>query len=147
MPLNITSMAWVNWMKNETLKVILENCLGVAFNMNDTFYYASADSACIDMDELDDLEPVVEKFGRQAFVAYEAIKRGHDPQISEHASDSDFLGAKVMILDMMAKASDYGEFYALREATKCRALAPNERKKVSKAMSRLQDWFSFFITR
>lgn len=134
-------------MKAETLEVIWENCLGVAFNMNDTFYYACADSSCIDMDELADLEPVVEKFGRQAFVAYEAIKRGHDPQIPEHASKPDFLGAKAMILYMMATASEYGEFYGLREATKSRALEPKERKKVSKAMSKIHDWFSFFITR
>lgn len=134
-------------MKNETLQVIWDNCFGVAFNMNDTFYYACADSACIDMDELEDLEPVIDRFGRQAFVAYEAIKRGHDPQIPEHAHNPDFLGAKAMILDMMAKASQYGEFYGLREVTKGRALEPKERKKVSKATSQLEKWFSFFITR
>jgi len=112
--------------------------------MNDTFYYASADSACIDMDDLEDLEPVIERFERSAFVAYEAIRRGHDPQIPQHASAPDFLAAKALILEIMAKASEYGEFYTLREATKCRALEPID--YLDTVVARIQNWFSFFIT-
>jgi len=132
---------------SKNMQLILDSCHAVAINLNDTFYYACADSACIDMDELGDLDPVLTKYGFDAFVAYEAIKRGHDPQIPSHASDPGFIGAKAMIQEMMDKADTYGEFFTLREAIKEKPLAPAERKKVAKQQSRLLEWFSFFIGR
>lgn len=135
-------------MKDSTLRLVYDNCLGVAINMNDTFYYSCSDTSTISEGELDDLEPVVEKFGYEAFVAYEAIKRGHDPQIPKNANNPDFIAAKAMICDIINKAEEYGEFFELRRTIeKVKALKPNERKKASKFQSKLEDWFSFFLSR
>lgn len=134
-------------MKESTIKTILNNAHAVAINLNDTFYYACADGTCIDMSELEDLEPVIEKYGDMAFVAYEAIKRGHDPEVTSVKYNPNFAPAKDMILDIMAKAEEFGEFYELRDCVKLQPLKPEQRKKLSKKVSRLQEWFSFFIGR
>lgn len=133
-------------MKDSTLKLIFENSLGVAINMNDTFYYACADSASIDTDELEDLEPVIELYGIDAFIAFEAIRRGHDPQIPQHIT-ANFLAAKTMIQDIMDKADEYGAFFTLRDTIKMKAHTPQERKRLSKAVAKAKDWFSFFTHR
>lgn len=135
-------------MKDETLRTIFENSHGVGINMNDTFYYACADVSSIDTDELSDLEPVIEKYGFQAFVAFEAIRRGHDPQIPKYANDPEFLEAKKMILEMMEKADEYGEFFELRHAVKeLKAHIPQKRKRISKFIMGLKSFYSFFTSR
>lgn len=133
-------------MNSKTIKLIEENCLGIAFSMNDTFYYACADISNIDFDELQDLESVIEKYGYDAIIAYEAIKRGHDPQIPQHITP-EFLASKKMIEDIMNNASEFGEFYTLRDTIKMRAKTPEERKKVSKKISLMKQFFSFWTNR
>lgn len=134
-------------MKNETLRKIFEDAFAVSINMNDTFYYACADSACIDVEELSDLEPVIEKYGHHAFTAYEAIKRGHDPQIPRNCGP-EFQEAKAMIKDIMVKADKYGEFYELRTTIEeNEALEARERRKLAKKKSKMKDFFSFFYSR
>lgn len=133
-------------MKDETLRLIFQNSHGVGINMNDTFYYACADSSSIGTDELEDLEPVIEKYGSEAFTAFEAIKRGHDPQIPQHITN-EFKAAKQMIQDMLDTADQYGVFYELRYTLKEKEHTPKERKKISKRIFKINEWFSFFTNR
>lgn len=133
-------------MKEATLKTVIENAHGVALNMNDTFYYACADSACIDIDELEDLEPVIERFGYRAFIAYEAIKRGHDPQIPSVVT-AEYKAAKATIEAMIAGADEFGAFYGLRQCLKMEAKTPKEKKRVSRFRAKLKDFYSFFYGR
>ena len=131
-------------MDEEVLKQILDHAHAVAINMNDTFYYACADSSVIDVDELEDLTPVIKECGYYAFVGYEAIKRGHDP-ITPRGQEPKFHKAKQMIHKIMEDAEEYGEFYELRETVKMEVSKPKERKKLSKLISKTKDsWFSFF---
>lgn len=134
-------------MKKETLEKIFDSAHAVVINMNDTFYYACADSSTIDVQELEDLEPVIEKYGDDAFTAYEALRRGHDPQIPRNCTP-DFYAAKAMIQEIMDKATKYGEFFELRDAiAEMKALEPKERKRISKLKIKLNKLFSFFTNR
>lgn len=135
-------------MNPETAKKILLDAHAVVINMNDTFYYACADSAAIDSCDLADLLPVFEKYEWWAFVAYEAIRRGHNPQIPKRAEHPSFIAAKAMIEDIMSKADKYGEFFELRETIKeAKILTVQQRKRVSRYKFRLRQWFSFFSSR
>jgi len=49
--------------------------------------------------------------------------------------------------EIINKADEYGSFYELRAAIKIKAYTPNERKKISKKIAKLKNWFSFFIHR
>lgn len=131
-------------MKDKTLQEIFSSSFGVVINMNDTFYYACADSACIGTEELESLEPVIELYGHDAFVAYEAIRRGHDPQIPQRCNEK-FFSAKKMIMEISEKAEKYGDFFELREAiAESKALAAKERKRLAQARNQKRNWFSFF---
>lgn len=97
-------------MKISTMKDIFYCAQSVTINMNDSFYYASADSADIDIEDLKDLEPMIQVYGFEAFIAYEAIKRGHDPSVPILEPD-DFKLAKSAILQAMDNPK---KFYDLR---------------------------------
>lgn len=101
-------------MTEKVLRTIFDCAGEVLINMNDVFYYASADCSSIDIADLKDLAPVIEKYGYDAFIAYEAIKRGHDPLIPQHAKDPKFLNSKNEILSIIKNADEFGEFYELR---------------------------------
>lgn len=58
--------------KNET-EVIL------SLNVSDTFYYACADAEDISMSDLSILIPAWQKYGREAVIAYAAVKRDQPP--------------------------------------------------------------------
>lgn len=134
-------------MTDKNMRMIFENAHAIAINMNDIFYYSCADISCINIDELEDLEPVINKYGFDAFIAFEAIKRGHDPVIKTNVT-SNFKSAKQMIIDIINNADEYGDFFDLRHTLKTiKPLQPNERKKVSKYISKLSSWFSFFMNR
>jgi len=133
--------------KDETLRLVFECSHGFAINMNDTFYYACADSAEISVEELEDLEPVIDKFGHDAFTAYEALRRGHDPSIPRIANKETFKGAKTMIQGICNEATEFGEFYELRASMKLSPHKPEERKKMSKKNSKIGSFFSFFTHR
>lgn len=55
--------------------------LEVIFLFNDTFYYASADAAEIPYEDLKLIEDVIERYDFAAIIAYEAIRRKHDPEV------------------------------------------------------------------
>lgn len=134
-------------MKPETMKLVLENSHAVAINMNDTFYYACADAAEISVSEIEDLEPIIDEYGDWAFVAYEAIRRGHDPMIPKYATNPKFVGAKAAVQEMMSKAEEYGELFELRSALKSKPHTPKERKRISQFLAKAKNWFSFFTHR
>jgi hypothetical protein len=88
-------------MKDSTIKLLLDDAFAISFNMNDTFYYACADSSCIDVHELEELEPIIEECGYSTLVAYEALKRGHDPMIPQRGlADPDYVKAKSKIQEL-----------------------------------------------
>jgi len=129
----------------KVLEKILSSCHSFAINMNDTFYYACADSSQIDSGDMEDLLPIIDKYGFDAFVAYEAIKRGHDPQIPKNANDPKFKAAKQEILDIVNRASEYGEFYDLREYLKQEAQTIEAKEKEIRNKKPKKGWFSFFM--
>ena len=133
-------------MDHDIFKIIKDDLLAVTFNMNDTFYYASADSSTISIDDLDDLAPLVKRYGRTAVVAYEALRRGHNPQIPDYVTP-EFLQARCWIETRIQETGEYGEFFELRDAIKDQAaLKPEERRKLSKWISKSVDRFYSFFT-
>lgn len=133
-------------MKVKNLRLLFENSHGMALNMNDTFYYACADFASIDTDELEDLEPVIDKYGYEAVIAFEAIKRGHDPQIPDVVT-KEFKESKAMILNIMDTSSEFGAFFTLKRTLKQKAYIPKERSRISKLSSQLKMYWSMFTGR
>lgn len=77
----------------EAYKLLVESCFKMTVNLNDTFYYASADAETIEDDDSEELIPYIKKYGHDAIVAYVAIKRDHDPIIPQHIT-KDFKAAK-----------------------------------------------------
>ena len=80
----------------------LEGAIYIIFNMNDTFYYASADSCEMPTEDFVTLISLYEKFGYDLIIAYEAILRGHDPQIPEFCTSS-FYEAKSFLMSNLSK--------------------------------------------
>ena len=72
----------------------------VDLNMNDTFYYASADSEPVYVNNLPSLIEVEKSFGWIGVVAFVAVKRGHDPSIDKHKT-KEFYNAKERIYELI----------------------------------------------
>lgn len=100
-------------MKKEIFDQIKTEIVDITFNLNDQFYYASADCTTIEMEDLNDLSSVIELYGYCALLAYESIKRGHEPQVKENITE-EFKAAKNMILDLMGDDNKYKPFYYLK---------------------------------
>lgn len=79
--------------KEEAYKKILLSSYQITINLNDTFYYACADSEEIDGDDIEEILPIFQKYGDDTLIAYVAVKRGHDPEIENHITE-DFKSAK-----------------------------------------------------
>lgn len=75
-------------MKNTTINILKKYAFAITFNLNDIFYYATADANDIEYDLLCILEPLIEKYGIDVIYAYTALQRGHDPQIASHITDN-----------------------------------------------------------
>lgn len=60
---------------------ILKDCLGVIYNLNDTFDYASADAENIDMEDFHAFQStyLYIKYGHELIIAYCSLKRKRDP--------------------------------------------------------------------
>lgn len=69
-------------------KLLIDCSFGIDIALNDTWYYACADSENIDSDDVPELIPYIEKYGYDAVLAYIAIKREHDPQIPDVISEN-----------------------------------------------------------
>jgi len=89
-------------MKNNVKDMLLEDCVGIVMNLNDTFYYASADAEEIYYEDLAQLEEVLDRYGYNAIVAYVALKRGHDPMVKRSLND-EFYRAKKEIEELCHK--------------------------------------------
>lgn len=91
----------------ETVNNILTNdAHWVVINMNDTFYYACADLSEINAEDFVQLLPYRKKYGFDAFIAYEAIKRGHDPKIDQN-NTKNMQKVKKILLDKMEKDEEF----------------------------------------
>lgn len=99
-------------MKKEIWELILNNAHTLHLNMNDTFHYACADGCKISGDDLLDLIPLVEIYGYDAIIAYEAINRGYDPTIKKVVTKN-FKNAKEQILKSIGEDKEPGVFFDL----------------------------------
>ena len=75
----------------------LKGSVYIVFNMNDTFYFASADSCEMPTTDYLSIYPHYEKYGYDLIIAYEAIARDHDPTIAAHCTKQ-FFQAKEFLL-------------------------------------------------
>lgn len=99
------------------LRFIYQYGFYIKFNLNDIFYYASADTNNdngISVGDIRDLTPLIKQYGFWTIVAYEAIVRGHDPEIPKNKENPDFINAKKEILDNLNKY-DYNYLFDLRD--------------------------------
>ena len=90
--------------------------VSVSFNLNDTFYYACGDGCSIDVCDLEDLEEVFNRHGFDTVIAYEAIRRGHDPKIPQVVTESYEL-AKQQIQKILDTSDKY-TLFSLRSSIK-----------------------------
>lgn len=85
----------------ESYKSIVNSCFKLQVNLNDTFYWATADIGEIDSCDISKILHIYQQCGRDTLVAYEAIIRGHDPDPSLmkrwKKGTADFYRAKAML--------------------------------------------------
>jgi len=85
----------------EAYKRILGDAFKIVTNLNDTFYWASADAGEVNGDDIPKILPIYQQCGPDTLVAYEAIIRGHDPEPSLISrwkdKGADFYRAKAML--------------------------------------------------
>lgn len=86
--------------KEKALENLISYSFNLQINMNDTFHYACGDVGEINSEDALDLLPFIDIYGFDACVAYEAIKRGYDPEIPQHVS-KEFLEVKQLLLTKM----------------------------------------------
>lgn len=86
--------------KEEALEQLIKSCHNLTVNMNDTFHYACSDNSEIPAEDALDLVEYIQIFGFDALLAYEAIKRGYDPEIKDYIS-KEFLEVKQILMDKM----------------------------------------------
>jgi len=87
--------------ETDLLKETLDYCFSLTVNLNDTFYYASADAEEIEPYDIKIMLPIMDKYGvRDTLVAYAAIKRQHDPQIPRSLT-KEFYKAKEELLNLI----------------------------------------------
>lgn len=98
----------------ELLKFITNSCFKLEFNMNDTFHYACSDIANISGDDFEDLIPYIRKYNYDAIIAYEAVKRGYDPDIKQNIT-KEFKQCKKEILEQLNDQSNKYVFFDLRQ--------------------------------
>lgn len=102
----------------ESLFEVIEGSFTITVNMNDTFYYACADSETLESDDLITILPLITKYGDAALTAYVAIKRGHDPQVTSRLTEN-FYAAKKELQPMFDSGElDWEEHYDKQERQK-----------------------------
>ena len=105
--------------ESDLLKETLDYCFSLTVNLNDTFYYASADAEEIETDDIEKMLPIMDKYGvRNTLVAYAAIKRQHDPQIPRSLT-KEFYKAKEDLLKLIDNKKIMSEYlFDINEDTK-----------------------------
>lgn len=63
----------------EAYKDLIRCCFTLHTNLNDTFYWATADVGEVQADDIEKILPIYKSCGFDTLIAYEAIVRGHDP--------------------------------------------------------------------
>jgi len=103
-------------------KEILENLHTVEINLNDTFYYACADSEELEAEDILELIPLFENYGvRDTLVAVTAVIRGHDPKV-KGVCTSKFKKAKKEIQKMAKNGTIcFAQYYENENKKKERA--------------------------
>lgn len=76
------------------LGLLLNASFEIKFNMNDTFYWASADRSIVMSEHLKKMLPILDKYGYYTIIAYEALKRGHDPEDDVEVKCAEYFEAK-----------------------------------------------------
>lgn len=92
--------------KEEALEYLIKTCHNLVINMNDTFYYACSDTSEVPSEDALDLVPYIQFYGFNALLAYESIKRGHNPEISDYLTP-EFLEVKEILIKKMQEESDF----------------------------------------
>lgn len=92
--------------KEQALENLIKFSFNLRINMNDTFHYACADVCELSSEDALDLLPFIQSVGFDAVLAYEAIKRGYDPEIKDYIS-KEFLEVKQLLMDKMAADENF----------------------------------------
>ena len=71
----------------EAYKLVFEDSFFVSLNMSDTFAWGCSESEDMEAEDVEEIIPLVQKYGRIALVAYAAVKRGYDPQLKNYRVD------------------------------------------------------------
>jgi hypothetical protein len=61
--------------ERDALRKLLGGAFTIQLNMNDTFAFACSDSEEMDLDDVEELLPLIHRYGRHALTAYVAVKR------------------------------------------------------------------------
>lgn len=127
--------------KEETLLEMLECCFKVDINLNDTFYYACADSEEINAEDFVDLIPLAQKYGAiNAVLAFCAVKREQMGEvknlepigINKRKEKKNFRNAKKEI-ETIIKDPNFEQFFEL-------SWDVDERKKELEEFGELIEW-------
>lgn len=65
--------------RNKAIQILLGGSFSLNLNMNDTFGFACADCETFDVDDLEPMIPLINRYGRHALTAYVAVKRKEEP--------------------------------------------------------------------
>ena len=94
-------------------KTLIEGSWEISLLMNDTFGFACADSESMSDMDVEPMIPIIAEYGRDALVAYAAVKRGQEPiTCSCNHKNERYQAAKVKIEAL--KAAD-PENFAVRD--------------------------------
>src|ERR1035437_9090673 len=85
----------------EAYQDIIKSCFTLQSNLNDTFYWGTADMGEVAADDIPKIIHIYQQCGSETLVAYEAIVRGHDPDASMIAmwkdKGTEFYRAKALL--------------------------------------------------
>lgn len=113
----------------EAYKLLIKDSFELQLNMNDTFYYATADVENMQAHDVKHILPLIQKYGHDAINAYVAVIRGHDPQISKRITEG-YLKSKETIKAMADKGTILWERWAENK----------ERSQEEKAFGKPIEW-------
>lgn len=110
------SLGSIDLERYKAMNALLEGAFSIDLNMNDTFAFASADAESMNVDDFDELIPIINKYGHSALTAYVAIKRNEEPITCPCGHDGPkYQAAKKEIEDVIAKSKEW-KFYEIKAA-------------------------------
>lgn len=91
-------------------KTVLDAASYVRLNVSDTFAFATADVEMCMTEDLECMAQIIERYGRDALVAYVAVKRGVEPiDCRCHHKNPRYQAAKAEIEALRVANSDFME--------------------------------------